>query len=150
MVLSTDMDVHFTLLKRFQDQLGCEPDVRQWDTPELRSLLFQVRAGLCARVPVCGRESGCMESGCMMLGVKGNGGWVFDGLVVAVAGVCDVCGALLQWVEEERKWRLGQGSVVVRQRQRQLCCSIALQCCSCSAVTLSAVCVGIGYKWLPS
>jgi hypothetical protein len=54
MVLSTDMDVHFTLLKRFQDQLGLAPDVRQWDTPELRSLLFQVR------VLLAGRGCGCV------------------------------------------------------------------------------------------
>lgn len=54
MVLSTDMDVHFTLLKRFQDQLGLLPDVREWATPELRSLLFQVRVCVCGRdVYVC-------------------------------------------------------------------------------------------------
>jgi hypothetical protein len=42
MVLSTDMDVHFTLLKRFDDALAASPDVRSWSAADQRSLLFQM------------------------------------------------------------------------------------------------------------
>lgn len=42
MVLSTDMDVHFALLKRFEDALAAAPDVRTWASVEQRSLLFQM------------------------------------------------------------------------------------------------------------
>jgi hypothetical protein len=42
MVLSTDMDVHFTLLKRFDDALAASPDVRSWSSADQRSLLFQM------------------------------------------------------------------------------------------------------------
>lgn len=42
MVLSTDMDVHFKLLKRFEDELAGAPDVSTWSGLEQRSLLFQM------------------------------------------------------------------------------------------------------------
>lgn len=42
MVLSTDMDVHFALLQRFDDALSESPDVATWDSLEQRSLLFQM------------------------------------------------------------------------------------------------------------
>jgi hypothetical protein len=42
MVLSTDMDVHFKLLKRFEDELAGAPDVATWASLEQRSLLFQM------------------------------------------------------------------------------------------------------------
>lgn len=42
MVLSTDMDVHFKLLKAFEDELASAPDVATWASLEQRSLLFQM------------------------------------------------------------------------------------------------------------
>jgi hypothetical protein len=42
MVLSTDMDVHFKLLKRFEDEVASAPDVATWASLEQRSLLFQM------------------------------------------------------------------------------------------------------------
>jgi hypothetical protein len=42
MVLQTDMDVHFKLLKRFEDELAAAPDVSTWSSLEQRSLLFQM------------------------------------------------------------------------------------------------------------
>lgn len=42
MVLSTDMDVHFALLKRYEDALKAEPDVRKWTSLDARSLVFQM------------------------------------------------------------------------------------------------------------
>lgn len=42
MVLSTDMDVHFALLKRFDDAVAAAPDVTAWTSLEQRSLLFQM------------------------------------------------------------------------------------------------------------
>eukprot|EP00879_Flechtneria_rotunda_P005330 GHRR01005617.1.p2 GENE.GHRR01005617.1~~GHRR01005617.1.p2 ORF type:complete len:262 (+),score=88.75 GHRR01005617.1:1184-1969(+) len=42
MILATDMDVHFALLKRFEDAVAAQPDVRQWRSLEQRSLIFQM------------------------------------------------------------------------------------------------------------
>jgi hypothetical protein len=42
MVLSTDMDVHFALLKRFDDAVAAVPDLTTWTSPEQRSLMFQM------------------------------------------------------------------------------------------------------------
>eukprot|EP00775_Hariotina_reticulata_P002156 gene2156-2474_t len=42
MVLSTDMDVHFALLKRFDDAVSAVPDLTTWTSIEQRSLMFQI------------------------------------------------------------------------------------------------------------
>lgn len=42
MVLQTDMDVHFTLLEKFNVALTAVPDVHKWTALEQRSLLFQM------------------------------------------------------------------------------------------------------------